>query len=282
MRRMTCQNAQRSNKPIAARHINRQAGRQTKSAQRCTTCAPDDQSHGSHRSGCTATITITKQPSPPRTAPRTAPTNFRMLAHTAGCSCWQQVASDEIRLGYLHGIVRFGAAEGLAGCQQHIHQHPQGPPIHTVVVAPTQHCSRQHSTQDTWGTCQEPGCHNTYTHTRAAGSLQCTSGIHCCQKAASCRPPWCPPPCLSHRSQVRHIPGCHRRCRCGQNCQSAWQSQSPPALHSPEPNSSSSSRSSCMSRMPAGVTTRTLTGVCWPRQCPVLAIANSSLEMPIS
>lgn len=40
---------------------------------------------------------------------------------------------------HLHGVVRLGAAKGLPGRQQDIHQHTQRPPVNTVVVATSQH-----------------------------------------------------------------------------------------------------------------------------------------------
>lgn len=38
-----------------------------------------------------------------------------------------------------HGVISLGGAEGLAPREQHIQQHPQAPPVHTVVVAVGQH-----------------------------------------------------------------------------------------------------------------------------------------------
>ncbi len=43
-----------------------------------------------------------------------------------------------------HGVVSLGGAEGLAPRQQHIQQHPQPPPVHTVVVPMGQHILWSH------------------------------------------------------------------------------------------------------------------------------------------
>lgn len=38
-----------------------------------------------------------------------------------------------------HRVIGLGGAEGLTPREQHIQQHPQAPPVHTVVVAVGQH-----------------------------------------------------------------------------------------------------------------------------------------------
>ena len=76
-----------------------------------------------------------------------------------------------------HGVVSLGGAEGLAPCEQHIQQHSQPPPVHTVVVPMGQHILWSHiPRRTTEGVCAVGILQNLHAHWYCSDSATQISG----------------------------------------------------------------------------------------------------------